>query len=138
MVVRRGKKKTFNGKSYREVQRANSDRRKQLRQADQQWLKENKFRNVGWDNVIHLYNKIEEFLEQYRLEELSLEELFLEADRIGNKYLTTQEIEDFNQRLAQEISEIETVIDKHFPDEEMEVIDFNESHSHKLRRRTKR
>ena len=138
MAAKKTKKRLFNGLSYHEVQRANSDRRKQLRKEDQKCLKENNFKNVGWDNVIHLYNKIEEFLEQYRLEDTSLEELFLDADRIGNKYLTSNEIEDFNQKLAKEVSEIEEAIDTHFPDEEMEVIDFSEKQSRKPRQPAKK
>jgi len=138
MAAKKSKKRLFNGLGYHEVQRANSDRRKQLRKEEQEWLKENKFRNIGWDNVISLYNKIEEFLKQYRLEDSSLEELFLEADRIGNKYLTTEEIEDFNRKLAKEVSEIEEVTDKHFPDEEMEVIDFSEKQSRKPRKPAKK
>lgn len=138
MAAKKTKKRLFNGLSYHEVQRANSDRRKQLHKEDQKWLKENNFKNVSWDNVIHLYNKIEEFLEQYRLEDSSLEELFLEADRVGNKYLTSDEIEDFNQKLAKEVSEIEAAIDKHFPDDEMEVIDFSNKQSLNTRQQAKK
>lgn len=138
MAAKKGKKQIFKGLSYREVQRANSSRRKQLRKEDQKWLKENNFKNVGWDNIIHLCNKIEEFLEQYRLKDSSLEELFLEADHIGNKYLTSDEIEDFNQKLAKEVSEIEAVIDKHFPDEEMEMIDFSNRQNRKPRQQAKK
>lgn len=137
MAAKKGKRRLFNGLGYHEVQRANSDCRKQLRKEEQKWLKEKSFKNVGWDNVINLYNKIEEFLEQYRLEDSSLEDLFLEADRIGNKYLTSDEIEDFNQKLAKEVSEIEEAIDKHFRDEEMEVIDFSNQQNHKPRKQAK-
>jgi hypothetical protein len=120
------KSRKFKGLSYREVQRHNSAQRGKLKPEEQKWLKENRCKNVGWDNVIHLYEKIEEFLEQNQIEDLSLEELFLEADRIGNKYLTTQEIEDFNQKLSQEVNEISELIDQQFPDTEIEVIDFNQ------------
>ena len=125
MINKNSKAKKFNKMSYREVQRANSKERNKLKKEDQKWLKDNGHRNVGWDNVINLYKKNKEFLDKYRLEDLTIEELFLEADRIGNKYLTSQEIEEFNQRLAKEVEEINDEIDKQFPDTEIEVIDFS-------------
>lgn len=111
--------------SYQAVQCANSNNKEKLHKEDKKWLKENGYRNVGWDNVINLYRKIEELLDKYKFEDLSLEELFLEADRIGNKYLTKQEIEDYNQQLSKEVSEISEEIDKQFPDTEIEIIDFD-------------
>ncbi|MHC5823790.1 MAG: hypothetical protein ACYT04_50140, partial [Nostoc sp.] len=63
-----------------------------------------------------LYQKIEEFLNKYHIDDLTLEELFLEVDRIGNKYLTIQEIENFNQSFSKEVNEIAEEIDKQFPD----------------------
>ena len=56
---------------------------------------------------------------------LSLEELFLEADRIGNKYLNSQEINQRNQRIAQELNEIAEIIDSQYPDQTLEVIDYS-------------
>jgi hypothetical protein len=138
MVAKQAQKRSLNGKSYREAQRTNSDRRKKLRRPDQKWLKENGFKNVGWDQVIALDHKIGEFLEQYRLEDSSLEDLFLEADRIGNQYLTPEEVQNFNQQLAQEISEIEAEIDRQFPDTEMEVIDFRGQAGRKPRNSVKK
>lgn len=138
MTAKKSKKRNFNGMSYRKTQRANSDRRHKLRKEDQKWLRGNGFRNVGWDNVIDLYNKIEGFLEQYRLEDFSLGDLFLEADRIGNKYLTDEEIEVFNQQLAKETNEIEEEVDRQFPDTEMEIIDFSQKATHKSRKPSKR
>lgn len=117
--------KKFKNLSYREVQRLNSENRRKLKSDDQKWLKENGYKNVGWDNVIHLYQKLEEFLEQYQIEELTLEELFLEADRIGNKYLTPQEVKEFNQKMTQTTNEISELIDQQFPDVEAEVLDFS-------------
>ncbi|MDX2212834.1 MAG: hypothetical protein SFY66_06045 [Oculatellaceae cyanobacterium bins.114] len=125
MVNQKSKTRKFNGMSYHEVQRANSTLRVKLCKDDQKWLKDNHFKNVGWDSVINLYNKIEEFLERDELEETSLDELFLEADRIGHKYQTHTEIEAFNQQLAKEVSEIEVEIERQFPDTEMEIIDFS-------------
>lgn len=117
--------RTFNGLSYREAQQANSGKRQQLHRADQQWLKSNGYKNVGWEQVIVLAQKIAEFLEKYQLEDLTLEDLFLEADRIGNKYQTPAEIADFNQQLAQQVNEISELVDQQFPDTEVEVIDFS-------------
>lgn len=125
MVVKKSKKRTFNELTYREVQCANSARRKLLQKTDQKWLKDNDFKNVGWDNIIRLYQKIDEFLAQYALNDSSLEDLFLEADRIGRKYQTDEEIEAFNQQLAKTTSEIEAEIERQFPDTEIEVVDFS-------------
>lgn len=115
----------FKGMNYREVQGANSKNRIKLNQDNQQWLKIHGYRNVGWVNVINLYQKIEGFLERERWKEFSLEELFLEADRIGNKYLSGREIADFNQRLSQEVNAVAEEIDRQFPDTEIEVMDFS-------------
>jgi hypothetical protein len=125
MAVKNNKPKNFNGMSYREVQRTNSDRRKQLSKEDQKWLKDNDFRNVGWTAVIALYEKIDELLDKQYLEDLSLGELFLEADRIGNKYLTPDEIEAHNRELAAVTNEIDEEVDRQFPDTEMEFVDFS-------------
>jgi len=116
--------RTFEGMSYREVQRSNSENRDKLQKADRQWLKENGYKNVGWEFVIHLYQKIQAFLDQ---EDSTLEDLFLEADRIGNKYLTSEEIAAFNQQLSEVVSEISEEIDRQFPDTEVESIDFSKS-----------
>lgn len=126
MDTKKTKKTTFNGMSYREVQRVNSKNRNKLLKEDKNWLKENGYKNVGWNNVISLHQKIEEFLDKYIIKDLSLEELFLEADRIGNKYLSNQEIEAFNQKLAKEVNEIAEEIDRQFPDTIVEIIDFRE------------
>lgn len=112
--------------SYRDIQRVNSKNRNKLPQKDKKWLKENGYKNIGWNNVIRLNQKINEFLDKSVIEDLSLEELFLEADRIGNKYLSHKEIEEFNQRLAKEINEIAEEIDRQFPDSMIEIIDFSE------------
>ncbi|MFM6026211.1 MAG: hypothetical protein ACKPER_25400, partial [Dolichospermum sp.] len=104
-----------------------SQYRIKLSPEDQKWLKENGYKNIGWDNVINLYNTIQDFLAKYQVEDLTLEELFLEADRIGNKYLTDEEIQDFNQKLGKELNEISEEIDKQFPQTEMEMIDFSQN-----------
>jgi len=122
----RKQKQTLKGMSYREVQGSNTLNRTKLSKADQKWLKENQYKNVGWNAVIQLYQKIEELLNP--LPDLTLEDLFLEADRIGNKYQSAQEIQEFNQQLAQEVNEVSETIDRQFPDTEIEVIDFGSVH----------
>lgn len=133
MANKKSKKRTFNDMSYCEVQKANSSSRIRLRKEEQIWLKEHGYKNIGWDFVISLYKKIEDFLDKYKLEELTLEDLFLEADRIGNKYLSSQEREEFNQKLAQAVSEVAEEIDRQFPDTEVEVIDFGKEYAYKPR-----
>ncbi|HEY9833974.1 MAG TPA: hypothetical protein V6D26_25710 [Stenomitos sp.] len=125
MVNKNSKKINFNGMSYREIQSINSEKRNNLKKEDQKWLKAQGYINVGWDNIISLYHKIEECLDKYPLKDLTLEELFLEADRIGNKYLTSQEIQEFNHKLSKEVNDIAEEIDKQFPNTEIEVIDFS-------------
>lgn len=127
MIYQKGKKRNFRGMSYRVVQLANSNNRSKLHQKDQIWLKENFYKNIGWDNVVNLYQKNEEFIDSYQAEELTLEELFIEADRIGNKYLTNQEINDYNQSLSKEVNEVAEEIDKQFSETEMEFIDFSQN-----------
>lgn len=127
MATQKKVAKTFDGLRYRELQALNATRRRQLAPEDQRWLKQNGYRNVGWEAVISLHQKISDLLDRAKLEDLSLEELFLEADRIGNKYLTPEEIQDFNQQLAQEVAEIGDLIDQQFPDTEVEAIDYGQN-----------
>jgi hypothetical protein len=134
MANKRGSKKYFNGMSYSEVQSANSKNRSRLIKEDQKWLKENGYKNVGWINIIKLYERIEELLEKSVFADMSLEDLFLEADRIGNKYLTPNEIEEFNQQLSQEVSEVGILIDQQFPDTETEVVDYSQKAINKPQR----
>ncbi|MEH2400764.1 hypothetical protein [Nostoc sp.] len=129
MNNQKSKKRNFRGMSYRVVQLANSKNRTKLHKGDQTWLKEEFYKNIGWENVINLYQKIEEFLNNYYLEELTLEELFIEADRIGNKYLTNQEIKDYNHSFSKKVNEVAEEIDKQFPDTEMEFIDFSQNNN---------
>lgn len=125
MTENKNKKTIFNGMSYRDTQRINSKNRDKLKQEDIHWLKIEGYKNVGWNNVISLYHKIKDFLDKYLFDDLTLEELFLEADRIGNKYFTGQEMQETNYRLAKEVNEIAEEIDKQFPDTEIEFIDFS-------------
>jgi dihydroorotate dehydrogenase len=134
MPDKKNKKRLFKSMSYREVQLDNSKNRTELTKADQQWLKTSGYRNTGWDNVISLYKRIEKFRqEQDDLNDLNLGELFLEADYIGNKYLTAEEIADNRQKLAQANNVINDQIDKSFPDTENEIIDFSNKSRRKHR-----
>ncbi len=135
MTDQKGKKRNFRGMSYRAVQLANSKNRSKLHKKNQTWLKENFYKNIGWDNVVTLYQEIEEFRDNYQLEELTVEELFIEADRIGNRYLTNQEINEYNQRLSKEVNEVAEEIDKQFPETEMEFIDFSQNTNIKYKRK---
>ena len=126
MTSRKYQSRTFSSMGYHEVQRSNSIRRSKLPKTNQIWLKENGYKNAGWDNVIRLYQKINELLAQPDVDdEPTLEELFLEADRIGQKYQTRAEIEAFNQEMAVEVSAISDMIDQQFPETEVEVIDYS-------------
>ncbi|SRR5579883_1381337 len=133
MVDNKKQKRKFNGMSYHQVQCANSENRNKLNREEQKWLRDNGYNNVGWDNVISLYQKIEELLEKNEFKDFTLEELFLEADYIGNKYLTTQEIAEFNQILSKQFNEVEQEIDKQFPDTEIEIIDYSNKTKNKVR-----
>ena len=124
--------------SYREVQGANTLNRSKLSKEDQQWLKNNQYKNVGWGNVISLYQKLEELLNKPPEDDPTLEDLFLEADRIGNKYQSSQEIKEFNQQLAKEVNEVSEAIDRQFPDTEIEIIDFGGSHQRPQKSRSSR
>jgi hypothetical protein len=117
-------KRLFGGMSYRDVQRSNSDRKSKLPKQQQNWLKQNGYRNVGWDNIIQLYQKINELLSEPDSDEPTLEDLFLKADQIGNKYQTPEEIEAFQQQLSKEVEAIADTIDRQFPDTEVEFIDY--------------
>jgi len=112
---------------YRDVQQSNSTRRGLLPEASQSWLKRNNYRNIGWENVVRLYQKINDLIEDAD-DESTLEELFLEADRIGEKYQSPEEIQDFNRQLSNEANEISGLVDKQFPEETVEFVDFSRRH----------
>lgn len=111
--------------TYRQLQNYNAQNRSKLDQKDRLWLKINNYKNIGWNKVIQLFEKLEELQDRERIEDWSLEELFLESDRIGNKYLTDCEINDFNFKLAQEVSKISELIEQQFPDPVIEIIDYS-------------
>lgn len=124
-MVHKKQKRTFERMPYRVVQRKNSRNRDRLTPENQKWLKDNNYRNVGWNNVINLFQKIKELQEQETIQNLSLEQLFIEADRIGNKYLDSQEIKQRNLKIARELDEIADIVDSQFPDRTVEVIDYS-------------
>lgn len=126
MVSQKRKQRLFSGMGYREVQRSNTNRKKQLPKADQAWLKANGYRNVGWDNVIQLCQKINDFLASPDADSPTLEELFLKADQIGKKYQTIEEINAFEQAFQIEVDAIAEQIDRQFPDQEVEVVDYSQ------------
>lgn len=117
--------RTFRGMNYRKVQRKNTRDRQQLTKENQIWLKEHKYRNIGWNNVIELFKKIRELQEQENVKSLSLEGLFIEADRIGNKYLDSKEVNRRHQRIARELDDIAEIIDSQYPDRTIEIIDYS-------------
>lgn len=119
------KKITFEGMTYRKVKPKKSRDREGLTKENQQWLKNNNYCNIGGNNVISLFKKIKDLQEQEIIKKSSLEELFFEADRIGNKYLTSKEINQRNLRIAQELNEIADLIDSQFPDNTVEAIDYS-------------
>lgn len=136
MVSQKQKYRLFSGMSYREVQRSNTNRKKKLPKADQTWLKTNGYRNVGWDNVIKLYQKINDFLASPGADELTLEELFLRADQIGKKYQTTEEVNAFEHALQTEIDAISEQIDHQFPDQEVEIVNYSQPSRSGRKRKT--
>ena len=129
--------RTFENMGYRKVQRKNSRNRKLLTAEHQKWLKNNGYRNIGWQNVINLYQKIAELQSEERIDNLDLEELFLEADRIGNKYLTNEEVRANEQKLAQEVNQIAEIIDSQFSDNTITVIDYSNQYKKSQRSRKK-
>ncbi|MDJ0573121.1 MAG: hypothetical protein QNJ53_29350 [Pleurocapsa sp. MO_192.B19] len=131
-------KKKFQGMSYRQVQQSNSENRSELNREDQIWLKSNGYKNIGWNKVIELFYTIDKLRDKEKIKDWSLEELFLESDRVGNKYLTSQEINSFNQKLAEEVNKLSETIDKYFPDSEIEIIDFSKRSNIKNKRYKKR
>ncbi|MFN5855023.1 MAG: hypothetical protein ACK456_03855 [Pseudanabaenaceae cyanobacterium] len=116
--------KLFQSMTYRQVQKLNSQIRLTLRKDDQIWLKQQGFRNVGWSNVIKLYENISAILERYDQELPGLDELFIEADCIGNKYLDPNELQEYQSKLADQNRLFEEQVDQRFPDTEVEMIDF--------------
>ena len=120
------KKRNFQGMSYREVQKWNSENRKKLSPQQRQKLKEEAYRNVGWQSVISLYLTLDALINPDPEPDLSLEELFLEAARIGDKYQTDADRANFQQLYNPELAEIHALIEEQFPEPEIiEFIDYS-------------
>ncbi len=124
MANQKTRQRLFSGMTYREVQRSNTNHKKKLPKADQTWFKTNGYRNVGWDNVIKLYQKINDLLSSSDSDDPTLEELFLRADQIGKKYQTAEEVNAFETAFQIEVDAISEQIDKQFPDPEIEMVDY--------------
>ena len=118
-------KKEFDGMGYRQVQWSNSDNKSKMKSEEIQLLKNSGYKNVGWKKVTQLYLKIEEMLTSPYRENWSLDELFLEADRIGQKYQSADEIATFEKQFTMLSQEIDDEIERHFPDTQVEIIDFS-------------
>ena len=129
MARRNSKRRLFSDMSYRDVQRSNTNRKKNLSTSDQAWLKANGYKNVGWDHVIKLYQKINDILASADQDDLTLEELFLQADRIGEKYQTLEERAAFDHALRVEVESIANLIEQQFPDTELEAVDYSKKSS---------
>ncbi|MFQ4135929.1 hypothetical protein PGN35_006370 [Nodosilinea sp. PGN35] len=136
MASPKRKQRLFSGMTYREVQCSNTNRKKKLPKADQTWLKTNGYRNVGWDNVIKLYQKINDFLASPDSDDPTLEELFLRADQIGKKYQTAEEIKAFEQAFQAEVDTISEQIDQQFPDQEVDIVDYSRTSRPNQKRKT--
>ena len=127
MASIKNKARTFNKMKYHQVQRKNSRNRKLLAKEQQRFLKDNGYRNLGWENVINLFNQIQDIQQTESIKNLSLEELFIEADRIGNKYCDSKENNRRNLKISQELNEIADIIDAQFADRTAEVIDYSQT-----------
>ena len=57
----------------------------------------------------------------------SLGQLFTEADRVGSKYQTSEEIKAHQQKMAKAVSEVGGLIDKQFPDDGGSSADYGKS-----------
>lgn len=123
----KSKKRLFSGMDYREVQRSNASRRQRLDQEVQRTLKADGYKNIGWENVIALYQKINELTLQRDPTEETLEDLFLIAEQVGSKYQTAKEVAEFNQKLASEVNKVADKIEQQFPEPEGgEFIDYRQ------------
>ena len=118
-------KKEFNSMGYRQVQRSNSDNKAKITSDEIQLLKNSGYKNVSWEKVTQLYLKLQDMLTSPYRENWSLDELFLEADQIGQKYQSVDEIAIFEKQFTMLSQEIDDEIERHFPDTEVEIIDFS-------------
>jgi hypothetical protein len=117
---------TYVGFGYRELQKENGVLRQKLKADIRAWLKVNNYRNIGWINVIALFDKLNEIVVD-KLSDSSLEDLFSEVEQIGNKYQSSEEIQAFQTAMEIEAESMSEIIDRLFPDTEPESIDFGGS-----------
>ncbi|MFA9202033.1 MAG: hypothetical protein ACEQSC_00580, partial [Candidatus Nanopelagicaceae bacterium] len=118
-------RKEFQGLDYRQLQRVNSTQKQQLREEELMILKNEGHKNIGWESVIRLQKRIQELLTSVYRKGWGLDQLFLEADRIGRKYQSSTEIAVYEEQLTILSMEIDDVIDEQFPDTEVEIISFS-------------
>jgi hypothetical protein len=108
--------------TYRSLQKNNSVERAKLSKAQQSALASNGLQNVGWDHIIKLR---EELIKISLAQNTTLEDLFINADRIANKYQSAEEISEFNQKMSESAARISDLIDSQFPPgDKVEFIDF--------------
>lgn len=55
-----------------------------------------------------------------------LEDLFIQSERIGNKYQSKEERDRFQKQLNAEVAGVSDIIDRQFKDEAIEVVDFSQ------------
>ncbi len=134
MISQKNKPRTYLRMGYRKLQRKNTRNRNLLSKDHQKWLKDHNYKNVGWEQIISLYQKILDLQREEQINDLSLEELFLEADRVGNKYLSGQEIQAQQQKIAVELNEITEILDTQLPPQQAEVIDYSQKKMSKKNR----
>lgn len=121
------KKQKFQGMGYREVQASNSENWKKLDRQQQKALKEEGHRNIGWLFVTRLYLGIEDLNQDLHTDDTTLEELFLNASWIGDKYQTNEDKLAFRKALDQAIEETQILIDEHFPGGDIQMIDYSKT-----------
>jgi hypothetical protein len=121
------KKQKFQGMGYREVQKSNSENWKKLDRQQQKALKEKGHRNIGWLFVTRLYLGIEDLNQDLHTDDTTLEELFLNASWIGDKYQTNEDKLAFRKALDQAIEETQILIDEHFPGGDIQMIDYSKT-----------
>jgi hypothetical protein len=130
-------RKEFQGLGYRQLQRVNSTQKQQLQAEELITLKNEGHKNTGWESIICLQRRIQELLTSVYRAGWDLDQLFLEADRIGQKYQSPTEIAVYEEKITLLSVEIDDVIDEQFPDTEVEIISFsgksNELRNHRFR-----
>jgi hypothetical protein len=118
-------RKEFQGLGYRQLQRVNSTQKQQLQAEELITLKNEGHKNIGWESVIRLQKRIQELSTSVYRTGWDLDQLFLEADRIGQKYQSSTEIAVHEEQLTLLSMEIDDAIDEQFPDTEVEIISFS-------------